>query len=574
MIMNKLELIKLVYPKLDPFQRNVIKECLMKETGGCLNLPVGSGKTITSIVLSLIQSIDSKDPCLFIVSKSLVSSWLIEIAKFFTLDNQIVLNYEVVANVYTKKLNEWKLNPNTVMVITTPQTLAKYYRLHQISDKFVVQIFEFHNEQQQLGAYVNHYAVPNTPYLNMSLGGATFHSLVWPSIVIDEIQEYTNVKTDVCLSISSLCSKIRWGMSGTPISEPNLEKIMGLILILNLNDIPRNLPELKTFLKYTFKGFNQYTIFRERNEMLDHQETPQSELVENIISCPMKPDEKQLYTMFKKILQKVKAKVRQAKLDNNVEMSKKYSSYILVMILYLRQICICPFIPISSIFLESLAFEHKTELIQFVKDELNTYSLIDYLSNSNNVKSSRIEQILNTLKEIKGKTLIFSCFDTTLKLLSYYTSLDFPNRKVFKLDSQTSISKRGNILKEFNTSKADSILLLTYKIGSTGLNLQCANSVIISDFWWNSDTTKQAVGRVSRFGQLSPTVHVYFFTSNTGIENIIFKKQKAKTKIIEELKTGTMKSKIPKVSINEVIRFLETENENEILVKENYKFTY
>ena len=43
---------RIALQKLNPFQRDILAECIQKKSGG-LSLPLGSGKTLISLVLSL-----------------------------------------------------------------------------------------------------------------------------------------------------------------------------------------------------------------------------------------------------------------------------------------------------------------------------------------------------------------------------------------------------------------------------------------------------------------------------------------------------------------------------------------
>ena len=61
------------------------------------------------------------------------------------------------------------------------------------------------------------------------------------------------------------------------------------------------------------------------------------------------------------------------------------------------------------------------------------------------------------------------------------------------------------------------------------------------------------------------------FISNTGIEKILMKKQKAKQQIIQELYTGVSKTKIPSLSNCELVKLIEkTDNKN--LLNDIYKY--
>ena len=103
-----------------------------------------------------------------------------------------------------------------------------------------------------------------------------------------------------------------------------------------------------------------------------------------------------------------------------------------------------------------------------------------------------------------------------------------------------------------------------------GLNLQCAKTVLFCDQFWNSSSVTQGAGRIYRYGQLSPEIHLYYFSANTGIENIIFQKQHSKLQILGELKTGTSTTKIPKIKIDEVIRMIDIEDNRKRLADIKY----
>ena len=111
------------------------------------------------------------------------------------------------------------------------------------------------------------------------------------------------------------------------------------------------------------------------------------------------------------------------------------------------------------------------------------------------------------------------------------------------------------------------ILLLTYQLGAEGLNLQFASTVLIVDFWWNASKEQQAIGRIFRYGQISDKINVYFFTANTGIENILFKKQHSKLQVLNELKTGKVETKIPTIKMDEIIKLISL-SDNEDSLKE------
>jgi SNF2 family DNA or RNA helicase len=152
------------------------------------------------------------------------------------------------------------------------------------------------------------------------------------------------------------------------------------------------------------------------------------------------------------------------------------------------------------------------------------------------------------------KVVMFTCFRTSVNVINYFIN----DRKVLMLTPNMSIAKRGKIIEEFqNEEDKNTILFLTYELGAEGLNLQCSHTVLIIDFWWNSGKTSQAIARVLRFGQMSDTVNVYFFTGNTGIEKALFTKQQDKLTILGELENGPLKSIVKKMTIDSVLKIIE-----------------
>lgn len=93
-------------------------------------------------------------------------------------------------------------------------------------------------------------------------------------------------------------------------------------------------------------------------------------------------------------------------------------------------------------------------------------------------------------------------------------------------------------------------------IGSNGLNLQCANTVILLDYEWNSGTTNQAIARVARRGQIQP-VTVYRTVSNTGIEKGILQKHLDKAVVVDELAIGPSNLDIETMHLKEIVTLLK-----------------
>ena len=199
---------------------------------------------------------------------------------------------------------------------------------------------------------------------------------------------------------------------------------------------------------------------------------------------------------------------------------------------------------------------------------IENLNLNDWLNDPESVKSTRIKKIIDIVQKHQSeKVVVFTCFRTSLDTIKHFMPSDRP---VFTLTSSNSIKVRGKIIENFKES-VNGILLLTYELGAEGLNLQFACTVLLADVWWNDGKTQQAIGRLFRLGQLSKVVNVYLFTSNTGVENVVFKKHDEKLILLKELETGPIKSKVKKIDLKDIIKMINMEDNTNLLKKVVYK---
>lgn len=542
------------YSKLNTYQKDIFDECILRSYGG-LSLPLGSGKTLLALVLSLYYN---NGPILIVVSKSLLGSWEFEIKKFFG-DN---LKYEVIHNSVLKTgVAQWKLDPDTSVVLTTIDTLADSYRMTNIRNEYVEQRYNIVDFN-----YRTEYNIPNEPFLNHYSGKGIFYSIEWGCFIVDEVQKYTNIKTIRCQSLGAICSQNRWVLSGTIFDEPKIERILGYYMILNVKGKPRNMPDMVLLLASpAYPGLNETLVHRKKNLAFIE---PKVNSV--IIKHELEIEEMQLYTMLREVLLNVKKKCYIAKMYQDTDEVRKLNSYMLVMIMYIRQLLICPIIPLTSISINVSTMTKKSELSTMLMNEVNALGLENWLDSERPLKSSRTKKILECITKHKmDKIIIFTCFNSFLDILQYTIKKDMTDITLFRMTSSMSSKTRTKLINTFHKS-VNGVLLITYQLGAEGLNLQFASTVFLVDFWWNAAKEQQAIGRIFRLGQLAETINIYFFISNTGIEDIIFKKQKSKLNILEQLKTGNIKSKIPVLKMNDVIKMIELSNNVKSLQSINY----
>ncbi|KAI9000358.1 SNF2 family N-terminal domain-containing protein [Hyaloraphidium curvatum] len=103
------------------------------------------------------------------------------------------------------------------------------------------------------------------------------------------------------------------------------------------------------------------------------------------------------------------------------------------------------------------------------------------------------------LEEDAGnKVCVFSQFTSFLDV--FEIPLREAGYRFVRYDGTMSIAQREEVLASFRNNKNVRIMLISLKCGSLGLNLVCANKVIVLDPWWNGTIEDQAVDRVHRIG--------------------------------------------------------------------------
>lgn len=124
-------------------------------------------------------------------------------------------------------------------------------------------------------------------------------------------------------------------------------------------------------------------------------------------------------------------------------------------------------------------------------------------------RSTKTDLVLQYLKNMEGKVLIFSHSVRYLNILRQellreeYTCL--------QIDGSVAPDERDNLLEKFKTDDAIPVLLMTYKVGGTGLNITAACNVILVDMWWHKVFEDQAIARAHRIGQTRPVKYVRLF---------------------------------------------------------------
>jgi len=130
-------------------------------------------------------------------------------------------------------------------------------------------------------------------------------------------------------------------------------------------------------------------------------------------------------------------------------------------------------------------------------------------------KLERLEELLEELAAEDGrKIVLFSEWTTMLTLIE--RQLQRLKLDYVRLEGSVPQKKRQLLVHQFQRDPACRVFLAT-NAGSTGLNLQAANTVINVDLPWNPAVLEQRIARAHRMGQKNP-VQVYLLVTEGTIE--------------------------------------------------------
>lgn len=541
-------------------QQDVFSETLTK-TNYCMYLEMGYGKTRLSVV-SLDEVIPQDEQILIVAqSKTHIGNWIKEIEEVFEGTRTV----SVYHSDYEKKIN-LVTGFDSRFVITTPEVIRSHFSKDQKLLKWLC------TEQIRYTGNLQHKVINFSRDPDPFDTTSPIFNRMWAGLIIDEFHTLSKITTIQCKALLCIPAQRKVLLSGTIFCNPAPEFFLSYYTILNVdNDFPRNIADTKKYLGIKKKGKTRKVI-EDINGDIHPPERQQPELIDEIgqyqgfmdtvifrkgvdyqieseyheIIVPLSKEEETIYLALKTITLEIVKSLKDAEVGDK----RKFSSELLAMVTLLRQSIVCPFLPVASMAIDVCSYGEQDEIPARFFNIINEMNLNDYFDDVENLISTRIQKCLEIAYE-HDKVIVFC---TSRKIIDLIISI-LDDREIFTLDSNMKPKDRNNIIEKMNKSD-NFIMFLTYQIGSTGLNLQNADTVIIFDSEWISSTMNQAIARIIRQGQ-QQKVNVYILISNTGIEDAIYKKHINKAAIQDELATGKAKTATDSFTVTEIMVLLE-----------------
>lgn len=151
-------------------------------------------------------------------------------------------------------------------------------------------------------------------------------------------------------------------------------------------------------------------------------------------------------------------------------------------------------------------------------------------------KDSKLDLLLAQMPEIintaaDGKVLLFAFYRRTLDYLA--RRLEHAGFRVYVIHGGVAAHERQLLMERFREDDQPA-LLLSSEVGAEGLDFQFADTLINYDLPWNPMRVEQRIGRIDRYGQLSPRVRIISLVLDDTIETRILERLYMRIRIFEE----------------------------------------
>ncbi|KAI0299413.1 SNF2 family N-terminal domain-containing protein [Multifurca ochricompacta] len=559
-----------------------------KKCGGILADDMGLGKTIqtlTRIVDGRPRKSDGEDgwgaATLVVCPVSLVSQWASEISKMAK--SLTVIEHHGASRTTSK--NELRISSSNSSSFprsgNSETRTCRCYQLRNCASEHAASKPEAKHEAKPKKTSKS---MPTTTKAKKK--DALFR-VKWWRIVLDEAHNIKNRNTKAAQACCALDGKYRWCLTGTPLQN-NVEELYSLLKFLRIKPLndwqtfneqinkPVKSGRSVRAMKRLHVVLRAVMLRRRKTDVLNGKpliELPERHL--SIVPCTFDEDERQFYFALENKIDEA-----MQKFVKNNEVMKNYTN-VMVLLLRLRQACNHPSLVSKDYNTDREAIESRPapkdenedeeltamfrqlgvsngKKCQLCQDELTHENIAKGGERCNDCMeltrkahrksmplakdsdlppdSAKIRKILELLNEINSrededgelaeeKTIVFSQFTTMLDLIEpFLKDAGFP---FVRYDGSMSKEKREVSLDQIKNNKQIKAILISFKAGSTGLNLTACNNVILVDMWWNPALEDQAFDRAHRLGQ-TRNVNIYKLTIEKTVEERILTLQNSK----------------------------------------------
>ncbi|MFO8047822.1 MAG: DEAD/DEAH box helicase, partial [Desulfosudaceae bacterium] len=310
----------------------------------------------------------------------------------------------------------------------------------------------------------------------------------WDLIILDEAQRIKNWEAKTSQTVKALKSPFALVLTGTPL-ENRLDELFSVVEFVD-----------ERRLGPAFRFYNRYRLVNEKGKVLGYKNldelrrrlapvllrrTRQSVIKDlpprstSILRIPPTEEQLELHNSHRQIISTI--------------LNKKYLTEMDILRLQ-KALLMCRMCADSTFLVEKTGPGYSSKLAELG-------NLLDQL-----------------LAEEDRKIVLFSEWTSMLNLIE--PLLADRGMNFVRLDGSVPQKKRQHLMRQFQEDSRCQ-LFITTNAGSTGLNLQAANTVINVDLPWNPAVLEQRIGRAHRLGQRQPVQVYILVTEDTLEENLL-----------------------------------------------------
>jgi superfamily II DNA or RNA helicase len=310
----------------------------------------------------------------------------------------------------------------------------------------------------------------------------------WDLIVLDEGQRIKNWESKTARVIKALRSPFALVLSGTPL-ENRLEDLYSVVQFIDQRRLGPG-----------FRFFNQHRVVDEKGKVLGYKNLEQ--LRENLRPILLRRTRDSVKLELPPRTTEI---VRITPTDEQLAMHNAHMQVVAA--------------TVRKKFLTEMDLLRLRMALLMCRMSADSTFLVNKEPPGYSSKLEHLGDLLDDCFDEEGrKVVLFSEWTTMLDLIEPLLK----KRKLgyVRLDGSVPQKKRQELVHEFQTNP-DCKLFITTNAGSTGLNLQAANTVINIDLPWNPAVLEQRIGRAHRMGQTQPVQVYVLVTEETIKENLL-----------------------------------------------------
>ncbi len=310
----------------------------------------------------------------------------------------------------------------------------------------------------------------------------------WDLIILDEGQRIKNWEAKTSRVIKALRSPFALVLTGTPL-ENRLDELFSVVEFID-----------DRRLGPAFRFFNRHKVVDEKGKLLGYRNLDQ-------LREKLKP------LLLRRTRQEVMADLpprttevlRIPPTDEQLELNNAHLRIVQTIL--------------RKKYLNEMDLLRLQKALLMCRMNANSTFLVNKQPPGYSSKLAELDLLLERLMEEDGrKIVLFSEWTTMLDLIE--PLLQKHGLGYVRLDGSVPQKQRQGLMHQFQNNPACQ-LFITTNAGSTGLNLQAADTVINVDLPWNPAVLEQRIGRAHRMGQKRPVQVFLLVTKDTFEENLL-----------------------------------------------------